>query len=123
MRGFRQFFFHHTFRWNKTSGLTVPQCYCACLIQQQDIDIPGCFHGSSRHGDHIRFAESIHSCDSDGRKQRTNGGGCQANEQGDEHRQTDRAPLPRNCHAKCRKWVQRHHDQQVDQCQRSQQDS
>ena len=54
------------------------------LIEHEDVDVAGGLDGAAGHGQHVGLVQSAHTGDANGGQQRTNGGGRQTDEQGNE---------------------------------------
>ena len=72
----------HAGQWKELRGLTVAHGNGAGLVQQKGVDIPGQFHGLAALGQHIGRQSPVHARQTDGRQQRADGGGDQADQQG-----------------------------------------
>ena len=69
----------------KRAGLAVAEGDGAGLVQQQGGDVAGGLDGAAGHGQHVALHQPVHAGDADRREQRADGGGDQADQQGDEH--------------------------------------
>ena len=74
---------------HKRCRMAVAERDRAGLVQQQHIDVAGRLDGAPGGGDDVGAHHAIHAGDSDGRQQPADGGGNQAHEQGDQHRDRD----------------------------------
>ena len=84
LRGISQFFDVNTVYRNEFRSLPVAQGDCAGFIQHQNIHITGSLNGPAAHGEDIGLIQPGHTCNTDGGKQRTDGGGCKANQKGNQ---------------------------------------
>ncbi len=76
-----------------STACAVAQGDGAGLIQQEHIHIAGGFDRAPRKGNHVALDQAVHAGDADGRKQTTDGGGDQADQQRDQHGDGDRHAL------------------------------
>ncbi len=84
----------HAFGGQEGHGLPVAQGDGAGLVQQQDIHIARSFHRPAGGGDDVGLDHAVHARDADGTEQAADGGGDEADEQRDQHRQRHGVPLP-----------------------------
>src|SRR5262245_9296700 len=89
----------HAVGGKEGGGLPVAQGDGAGLVEEEHVHVARRLHGAARHGDHVLLDHAIHPRDADGREQGTDGGGNQADEQGDQHGDGDRRALPCRLHA------------------------
>ncbi|MDI2019844.1 hypothetical protein PJL18_00338 [Paenarthrobacter nicotinovorans] len=66
-------------------GTPVPVGNGAGLVEQQCGDVAGGFHCPAGCCQHVVLHQPVHSRDADGRNQRTNGGGDEADQQRNQH--------------------------------------
>ncbi|MFR2055766.1 MAG: hypothetical protein ACLS3Y_10340 [Collinsella sp.] len=84
LRGIGEFCRIDTVDRNELSGLAVAQGDGTGLIEHEDVDVAGGLDGAAGHGQHVGLVQSAHAGDANGGQQRTNGGGRQTDEQGNE---------------------------------------
>ncbi len=120
-RGVGQFSYAHAGRWQERAGLTVAEGDGAGLVQQQHVDIARRFDGAARSGHDIGQQHAPHAGHADGRQQTADGGRDEADQQCDQHRESDRNTRVIGVHRVDGKRQQRHRHQQEHQGQRHQQ--
>ena len=98
----------HVGRGEKLSGLAIAQGDGAGLVEQKRVHVAGGLNGASAHGQHVVLDEAVHARDADGGEQPADGGGNQADEQRDQHKDRLRGL---GVH---RERLQRNHGQQKD---------
>ena len=85
LRGVGQIRIGNAGRGKKLGRLAIAQRDRSGLIEQQHVHVARSFHGPAGHGDHVALNHAVHAGDADGRKQAADGGGNQADQQGDQH--------------------------------------
>ena len=71
----------HTGNRIEFRSLTVTDCNRTSLVQQQSVDVTGRLHSLTGFGNHVGTQSTVHSGNTDGRKQTADGRRNQANEQ------------------------------------------
>ncbi len=82
----------HAGHRNDLGRQTIAERDRAGLVQQQRIDVAGCFHGAARHRQYIKPHKAIHAGDADRRQKSADGGGDQGDEKRHQHHDRDGAP-------------------------------
>ena len=86
LRGVGQPLGAHVGRGKELGGLAIAEGDGAGLVEQQRVHVAGGFNGAAAHGQHVVLHEAVHAGDADGREQTADGGGDQADQQRDQHK-------------------------------------
>ena len=117
LRGVGQLVLAHAIQGKELHGLAVAERDGAGLVQQQGVDVAGRLHGLAAHGQNVVLHDAVHAGDADGRKQAADGGGDQADQQGDQHRHGGGRAGAARGHAIDGERLQGDHGEQEDQGQ------
>ena len=86
LRGVGQPLLAHVGRGHELRSLAIAQRDGSGLVEQQRVHVAGGFHGASAHGQHVVLHQPVHARDADGRKQSADGGGNEADQQRNQHK-------------------------------------
>jgi len=100
--------------------LAVAEGDGAGLVEQQHVHVACCLDGPARQCNDVLLEQAVHPGDADGREERGDGGGSQADEQGHQDGERDRRPLTGGLYAVNGERAHVGADQQEDQGQRDQ---